>query len=113
MRESRVALIVLAAVLAGCSTGRAEESGPAIPPGVSASNWIPLGDSYGFAIRRTLKPAQAAPAPPPPTPLPGGGSFQMRPPEVTGELSGYFVVKRPDGWYRLSEPTDPQIIPLR
>ena len=113
MGELRGTLIVLAAVLAGCSTGRAEESGPAIPPGVSASNWIPLGDSYGFAIRRTLKPAQAAPAPPPPTPLPGGGSFQMRPPEVTGELSGYFVVKRPDGWYRLSEPTDPQIIPLR
>jgi hypothetical protein len=37
----------------------------------------------------------------------------MRPPELTGELSGYFVMKRPDGWYRLTEPTDPQILPLR
>ena len=37
----------------------------------------------------------------------------LQPPEVAGELSGYFVVKRADGWYRLSEPADPRIIPLR
>ena len=108
MRELRVALIVLAAAVAvtGSDTGRADESDSSRPPGVSASNWLPLGDSYGFAISRTLKPA----------------AIQLRTGEavgelfgyfVVGELSGYFVVKTPDGWYKLTELNEPKILPAK
>jgi hypothetical protein len=112
MRASRCALLLLS-VLAVCATSAAEESRSVMPPGVNASNWISLGDSHGFVIRDTLRAAKPAGPLQRPTPLPGGGSIQPRSREVMGELAGYFVVKRSDGWYRLSDLREPKVVPVK
>jgi hypothetical protein len=63
------------------------------PPDVATSNWLPLGESFGFVIvsaGKMTKPKQA----PRPT------------------LSGYFMVKRGDVWFRLIEEWPGKIVPL-
>jgi hypothetical protein len=63
------------------------------PPGVAGSNWLPLGDSFGFVIvsaGKTTRPKQAAqPA-----------------------LSGYFMVKHGVIWFRLLEEWPGKVTPL-
>ena len=63
------------------------------PPDVATSNWILLGDSFGFVIvsaGKTTKPKQPAQ----PT------------------LSGYFMAKRGEVWFRLIEEWPPRVVPL-
>jgi hypothetical protein len=60
---------------------------PAAPPGVTANDWVPLGDAAGFVITRE-------------TPLPG--SMQREPATVMG----YFMVRRAAGWRRVDAMPD-------
>jgi hypothetical protein len=91
MRALLIGLVVLCTtILTGGSVQNAEI--PA-PPDVTTSNWISIGDSFGFVIvsaGRTAKPRQAGQ----PT------------------LSGYFMVKRGDVWFRLIEEPPGRIVPL-
>ena len=84
-------MIVLSAViLLGGVVHNAELSGP---PDVATSNWIPLGESFGFVIvsaGKTTRPKQPA--------------------QLT--LSGYFMVKRGDIWFRLIEEWPGKVVPL-
>jgi hypothetical protein len=64
------------------------------PRGLDPSTWIPLGDSFGFVVMHTENTAQ----------------------EVTNyaqTLSGYFMIRRADGWYRLEEERQVRFLPLR
>ena|SRR5437867_4804379 len=91
MRRVLLAVIVLSAViLLGGVVHNAELSGP---PDVATSNWIPLGESFGFVIvsaGKTTRPKQPA--------------------QLT--LSGYFMVKRGDIWFRLIEEWPGKVVPL-
>jgi hypothetical protein len=111
MRALRIALLLLS-VLGVWGTSKADDSRSPIPPGVSPSNWLSLGDSHGFVIRETLRAAQPA-GQPQRLPLLGGGSIQLRSEGVVGELAGYLVVKRSDGWYKLSDLREPTIVPVK
>jgi len=91
MRRVLLAVIVLSAViLLGGVVHNAELSGP---PDVATSNWIPLGEFFGFVIvsaGKTTRPKQPA--------------------QLT--LSGYFMVKRGDIWFRLIEEWPGKVVPL-
>ena len=93
MRLFLFAVIVLSAVMLLGGIVQAENAELSAPPDVAASNWLPLGDSFGFVIvkgGKTTKPKQPAqPA-----------------------LSGYFMVKRGDVWFRLIEEWPLKVVPL-
>jgi hypothetical protein len=92
MRRFVLAVIVLSAVtLVGIVEVKNAEL--SAPPDVAISNWLPLGESFGFVIvnaGKTTKPKQPAqPA-----------------------LSGYFMVKRGDVWFRLIQEWPGRVVPL-
>jgi hypothetical protein len=85
-----VALVLFAVALSGDVVQNAEL---AAPPDVGSSNWLPLGDSFGFVIvnaGKITKPKQPA--------------------QLT--LSGYFMVKRGEVWFRLIEEWPGKVVPL-
>jgi hypothetical protein len=63
------------------------------PPDVATSNWLPLGDSFGFVIVSAGKMTKPKQAPRP-------------------ALTGYFMVKRGDVWFRLIEEWPGKVVPL-
>jgi hypothetical protein len=90
MRPFLFVVIVLSTVMfLGGVVQNAELSAP---PDVATSNWLPLGESFGFVIvaGKTTKPK--LPAQP--------------------TLSGYFMVKRGDVWFRLIEEWPGRVVPL-
>ena len=60
-----------------------------LPFGISASNWIPIGDKVGFVV------------------TPG------MPNQEAGVLSGYFLVWHEDSWKRIDSAADVRFQPLR
>ena len=90
MRPFVFALIVLSTVMVLGGMAESQNTQLSAPPDVAISNWIPLGDSFGFVIVKAAKPKQfAQPA-----------------------LSGYFMVKRGDVWFRLIEEWPLRVVPL-
>jgi hypothetical protein len=62
---------------------------PPSPPGVSASDWIPLGEAAGFVITHSTAP--------------------LAPPTKPGAVRGYFMVRPGNSWLRVdSEPESRQ-----
>jgi hypothetical protein len=91
MRPFVLAAVVLSAVV--LLSGMVQNAELSAPPNVATSNWLSLGESFGFVIvntGKTTKPKQAAQ----PT------------------LSGYFMVKRGDVWFRLIEEWPGKVVPL-
>jgi hypothetical protein len=79
MRRFLIAVVVLCTVI--LMGGVVQNAELTAPPDVATSNWLPLGESFGFAIvsagkeTRPKQPAQPV-------------------------LSGYFMLKRGDIWFR-------------
>jgi hypothetical protein len=91
MRPLFFAVIVLSAVV--LPNGLVQNAELSAPSDVVVSNWLPLGESFGFVIvsaGKTTRPKQAA---------------QLA-------LSGYFMVKGGDVWFRLIEEWPPKVVPL-
>jgi hypothetical protein len=62
---------------------------PPSPPGVSAADWIPLGDAAGFVITHNTAPLVS--------------------PTKPGAVRGYFMVRPGNSWLRVdSEPESRQ-----
>ncbi len=68
-----------------------------IPPGVGTEEWIPLGQSFGFAVTS-----------------PTNNNVEEFV-DNTRALHGYYMIKKSDKWYRTYPPGDPNIrrIPFR
>jgi hypothetical protein len=91
MRRFLFAVIALSTVI--LVGGIVQNAELAAPPDVAASNWLPLGESFGFVIvsaGKTTGPRQPA--------------------QLT--LSGYFMVKRGNLWFRLIEEWPGKVVPL-
>jgi hypothetical protein len=92
MRRFVLAVIMLSAVtLVGIVEVKNAEL--SAPPDVAISNWLPLGESFGFVIvnaGKTTKPKQP----------------------TQPALSGYFMVKRGDVWFRLIQEWPGRVVPL-
>jgi hypothetical protein len=93
-------LTVLAAIVLTRAVGA---DGPSRPPGVGATDWIPISDTLGIVLAQSIPPAGDVLAPLPPdqrnprTPASGfGGGAVLVPP-----TNGYFMVKRGARWGRL------------
>lgn len=84
MRPLVFAVIALSAVILLGGISEVKNAELSAPPDVSTLSWIPLGDSFGFVIVTGVKTAK----PGHPAPL---------------ALSGYFMVKRKNVWFRLTE----------
>lgn len=82
-------LLVIAIVVSVVPYARSLGAPPS-PPGVSAKNWIPLGDAAGFVISRPL-PGDPMPAP--------------------GAVKGYFMVRQGSNWLRVETGQDMQVQP--
>jgi hypothetical protein len=93
MRPFVFTVIVLSTVMVLGGMAGAHNAQLSAPPDVAISNWIPLGDSFGFVIVKAAKTAK---------------SKQLAQPA----LSGYFMVKREDVWFRLSEDWPLRVLPL-
>jgi hypothetical protein len=92
MRPFVFAVFVLSTVIVLGGMAEAQNAELSAPD-VAISNWVPLGESFGFVIvnaGKTTKPKQP------------------RQPA----LSGYFMVKRGDVWVRLIEELPPRVFPL-
>ena len=93
MRTFVFAVIVLSTVMVLGGMAEAQNAELSAPPDVAISNWVPLGESFGFVIvnaGKTTKPKQPA----------------------QRALSGYFMVKRGDVWFRLIEEWPGRVVPL-
>jgi hypothetical protein len=93
MRLFVFAVIVLSTVMVLGGMAESQNTQLSAPPDVAISNWIPLGESFGFVIvntGKTTKPKQ-----------PGQPA-----------LSGYFMVKRGDVWSRLIDEWPLRVVPL-
>jgi len=93
MRPFVFAVIVLSTVIVLGGMAEGQNAELSAPPDVAISNWVPLGESFGFVIvnaGKTTKPKQPA----------------------QRALSGYFMVKRGDVWFRLIEELPPRVFPL-
>jgi hypothetical protein len=93
MRPFVLAVILLSVVTLVGGIGKVENAELSSPPEVATSNWIPLGDSFGFVVVNAVKMAQ------PKQP-------------VHPAVSGYFMVKRGDVWFRVIEEWSPKVVPL-
>jgi len=80
--------IVLGTLIAILVTSNARSLGnPSPPPGVSAMDWIPLGDAAGFVVvHDDASPNRINPA--------------------AGTVKGHFVVRRKDHWLRVDSTPD-------
>ncbi len=78
-------LAVAAAILIGAlvQRGLAAEPRPDMPPGVEASDWIPLSETAGFLVTPEKAPAYQPP-----------GGRQV--------LTGHFFAKKKGQWFRLN-----------
>jgi hypothetical protein len=93
MRTFVFAVIVLSTVMVLGGMAEAQNAELSAPPDVAISNWIPLGDSFGFVVVKAAKTAKPK---------------QLAQPAV----SGYFMVKRGDVWFRLIEEWPLKVVPL-
>ena len=84
-------MVVLSAVI--LTNGLVQNAELSPPPDVTTSNWLPLGDSFGFVIASAGKTTRSKQAAQP-------------------ALSGYFMVKRGDVWFRLIEEWPGKVVPL-
>jgi hypothetical protein len=78
-----------AVILLGGVVQNAELSAP---PDVATSHWLPLGESFGLVIVRAAK--------------------TTRPKAAQPGLSGYFMAKGGDIWFRLIEEWPGKVVPL-
>jgi hypothetical protein len=83
-----VVAILLCAVQVARSLGV-----PPVPPGISANDWIPLGNEAGFVITHDLSPTSAPPK--------------------AGEVRGYFMVRPGNRWLRVDSQAELQQYPAK
>jgi hypothetical protein len=77
-----IGLFMAAVIAVGVVPYARSLGGPAVPPGVTASDWIPLGDAAGFVVAREDS-ARTAISP------------------LNGTVRGYFMVRRAGRWFRI------------
>ena len=96
-----ISLILISITVLTNNTSSAEANSD-IPSGVSVSDWIPMGDSFGFVIVQTINKPKSEHIIEQRKQPDGSirGLFTMG---RFGELSGYFMIKKQDGWYKLTE----------
>jgi hypothetical protein len=94
MRTILISVLGFSLAAFALAAGEPQKPNTDIPPGVGTEEWIPLGESFGFAVR---------PAP----------TNQVEAADNT--LYGYYMIKKSDKWYRTFPPTDSPIrrIPFR
>jgi hypothetical protein len=82
-------LLLVVAIIVGAIPYARSLGMPPLPPGVSASDWIPLGDAAGFVITHNNGPLAS--------------------PTKPGAVRGYFMVRLANSWMRVdSEPDSRQ-----
>jgi hypothetical protein len=88
---TRILGLVLAIAVIVCAVPYARGLGaPSSPPGVSSSDWIPLGDTAGFVITDDKASPGKARTPP-------------------GTVKGYFMVRRTNSWLRVDSAPDYEV----
>ena len=85
-----------------------EPKPPARPPGIKESNWIPITETYGFAITQdttgSTKTSGSS------TIVVDGVARRYAP--TTKSFLGYYAVRRGAQWCRIDvEPNPPAIVP--
>jgi hypothetical protein len=82
-------LLLVVAIIVGAVPYARSLGMPPSPPGVSATDWIPLGDTAGFVITHNNAPLVS--------------------PTKPGAVRGYFMVRPGNSWLRVdSEPESRQ-----
>lgn len=76
-----ICIVFSAAILIGTVSLAQRREAPGSPPGISAENWISIGDAAGFVVIT--------------------GDFQGST-RATGTLQGYFMVRRAGVWFRVA-----------
>ncbi len=93
MRPIVFAIIALSAVILMGGIVKVENAELSAPPDVATSNWIPLGDSFGFVVVKGVRTVK-----------------QRQPVHLA--LSGYYMVRLEDVWFRLIEDRSTKVVPL-
>jgi hypothetical protein len=75
-----LALLLVTAIIVGAVPYARSLGVPPSPPGVSANDWIPLGDAAGFVITHNNAPLSS--------------------PTKPGAVKGYFMVRLSNSWLR-------------
>ena len=89
-----LALVLVCAVTVGVVPYARSLGSPASPPGVSANNWIPFGETAGFVITGNGYD-------------PKKGLKSENPNVVTG----YFMIRRANIWVRIDSSPQPEVHP--
>jgi hypothetical protein len=85
--KNLLGLCLALAVIAGIAPFAKGFGTPSAPPGVAASDWVPLGDSAGFVITGD-------------SPLPNTPKGQP------GIVKGYFMIRHAASWLRVDSVPD-------
>jgi hypothetical protein len=92
MKKAFSVFFVVAMLL--CAVQMARSLGvPPVPPGISANDWIPLGNQAGFVISHDLSATSA--------------------PLKAGEVRGYFMIRPNDRWLRVDPQAELQQYPAK
>ncbi len=86
-------LIVAGAVIVGIIPYARSGDAPAVPPGVAAHNWIPMGERAGFVITSAANDYK--------------NGLRSEP----NVLKGYFMLRRDGVWLRMEPGPGPGIYP--
>jgi hypothetical protein len=76
-----IGLLIVIAVVIGVGPYARSLSAPPVPPGISADNWIALGDTAGFVITN--------------------GDSLIGSTSSVGVARGYFMLRRGGNWLRV------------
>jgi hypothetical protein len=79
-------LLLVIAVVIGIVPYAGSVGAPPLPPGLSADDWIPIGDTAGFVVTQ--------------------GDSQMGSARSMGVVKGYFVIRRGNYWFRIDSAPD-------
>jgi hypothetical protein len=82
--KTLLALVLVCAVTVGVVPYARSLGSPASPPGISANNWIPFGETAGFVIT--------------------GNGYDLRNglrSEDPNVVRGYFMIRRANTWVRI------------
>lgn len=85
--QKLVGLGLIVAVIIGLAPYARSLGTPSAPPGVTSSDWIPLGDAAGFVITGDTSSANAAKREP-------------------ATVKGYFMIRRAAAWLRVDAQPD-------
>jgi hypothetical protein len=84
-------LLSVVAIIVGAVPYARSLGVPPSPPGISASDWIPLGEAAGFVITRNTSPLSS--------------------PTKPGAVRGYFMVRPSNSWLRVDSEAESRQYP--